>query len=77
VEEGFEFGKDHFGLDHSQVRLYDEGDVDHHREHDDDHATREQSRAELTESSVASVVQPLADSGWCGSCWFCFVSGEQ
>ena len=22
VEEGFEFGKDHFGLDHSQVRLY-------------------------------------------------------
>jgi hypothetical protein len=23
VEEGFEFGKDHFGLDHSQFRLYD------------------------------------------------------
>ena len=23
VEEGFEFGKDHFGLDQSQVRLYD------------------------------------------------------
>jgi hypothetical protein len=23
VEEGFEFRKDHFGLDHSQVRLYD------------------------------------------------------
>src|SRR5204862_943714 len=22
VEEGFEFGNDHFGLDHSQVRLY-------------------------------------------------------
>ena len=22
VEEGFEFGKDHFGLDHSQVRLH-------------------------------------------------------
>jgi SRSO17 transposase len=22
VEEGFEFGKDHFGLDHAQVRLY-------------------------------------------------------
>jgi hypothetical protein len=22
AEEGFEFGKDHFGLDHSQVRLY-------------------------------------------------------
>jgi hypothetical protein len=22
VEEDFEFGKDHFGLDHSQVRLY-------------------------------------------------------
>src|SRR5439155_19189781 len=22
VEEGFEFGKDHFGLDHSQVRTY-------------------------------------------------------
>ncbi|MER6009325.1 transposase [Streptomyces bluensis] len=22
VEEGFEFGRDHFGLDHSQVRLY-------------------------------------------------------
>ena len=22
VEETFEFGKDHFGLDHSQVRLY-------------------------------------------------------
>ncbi|MTD54056.1 hypothetical protein [Amycolatopsis pithecellobii] len=22
IEEGFEFGKDHFGLDHSQVRLY-------------------------------------------------------
>jgi hypothetical protein len=22
VEEGFEFAKDHFGLDHSQVRLY-------------------------------------------------------
>jgi hypothetical protein len=22
VEEGFEFGKDYFGLDHSQVRLY-------------------------------------------------------
>ena len=22
VEEGFEFGKDHFGLDHSQVRRY-------------------------------------------------------
>jgi hypothetical protein len=22
IEEDFEFGKDHFGLDHSQVRLY-------------------------------------------------------
>src|SRR5882757_9505476 len=22
VEEGFEFGKDHFGLDHSQARIY-------------------------------------------------------